>query len=532
MRPAIGYVRVSTAGQVDGLSLDVQRQQITAYATQHALDLELIEDAGLSGRREDRPGWREAIRRCEAGEVDVLVVASLSRCARSARQALDLTDRLDSYGVTFVSLKEQIDLSTTMGRFLRTILAGVAELELEQTRERTIDGKLEALRTRQGWWPGGGTPPTGWRTREGGWLEIDPDGQQALALIRDGYLKGWSSGRVTEALNDAGLSTSRGGPWSPVTVRRVAVNEANHTGRVMYGVAQDDTVRGRFRSSKTGLDGGPIEIELPGEPPWTKAEYQAVVEAVSQRRKQSNQRAGGKTLHPLSGRLISPCGRPMHGVDLSRSSHSSGRRVYRCPGKRLPSDQRCACSQIRAEEVEAIVIERLTVALFDPDTFAEKITSWFDLLQQEAGDDRLGDLERQRDAVKARLNKAIDIALDTDSPAVRRKIVDLESRLDQVEDEIATIEAIVTDIDASRARWWTRLQQTRVEPLTDEQALAEAVQAYDITVRVARAHRGHAQEIDIRGALAENTAEQSSSPRRPSAGSWPRSSPPARCASS
>ena len=45
---AIGYVRVSTAGQVsDGLSLDVQRQQITAHAAQHGLDLELIEDAGL-----------------------------------------------------------------------------------------------------------------------------------------------------------------------------------------------------------------------------------------------------------------------------------------------------------------------------------------------------------------------------------------------------------------------------------------------------------------------------------------------------
>ncbi|MEX5266286.1 recombinase family protein [Kocuria sp. CPCC 204721] len=517
---AIGYIRVSTAGQVnDGLSLDVQRQQITAYATQHGLELEIIQDAGLSGRRRDRPGWREVIRRCEAGEADVLVVPSLSRCARSANQILELTDRLTDHGVTFVSLKESIDLSTPMGRMIRTMLAAVAELEVEQTRERTIDGKREAIRTRNTW--PGGRPPTGWRCVGDGKLEPDPDQRRALEIIKHGYLvDDVSSYEIAKRLDAAGIAPHGGTTWQSSTVRRVAENPVMWSGQLVYGHPRDQTRQNRYRSTKTNRDGEPLAgepltLQLPS-PPWTRAEFEAIGQAVRRRRDRSNQTSRTTTVHPLSGHLTMPCGRHAYGVDLSKSLKTTGARAYRCSGKRSPDP--CSCSQLQAGPLEEYVFGRLLSLIWDPQAMAATVTAWFDTLRQQAEPERLRELTAQREKVTQRLDRLVEVAMDTDSATVRRKIVELEDRLDELAELIETAQTEQAEIDAQQLDWAAKLRQ--VGPPDENSTprdMATLADAYQLDVQVVQSHRGFAQRVEIRGVLSPGTEPTQLVPREAAA---------------
>jgi DNA invertase Pin-like site-specific DNA recombinase len=126
---AIGYVRVSTAEQAtEGVSLDAQRARIAAWA--RANDAELVDvftDAGLSGGRADnRPGLQAALDRACSGQA-ALVVYSLSRLARSTRDAITISERLDTAGADLVSLSEKIDTTTAAGKMVFRMLAVLAD---------------------------------------------------------------------------------------------------------------------------------------------------------------------------------------------------------------------------------------------------------------------------------------------------------------------------------------------------------------------------------------------------------------------
>jgi len=111
MKKAIGYLRVSTAGQAtDGVSLDAQRERIEAWAKAHDFELLGIQrDAGISGgKASNRPGLQKALD-LACKERAALVVYSLSRLARSTRDALEISARLDKAGADLVSLSESID---------------------------------------------------------------------------------------------------------------------------------------------------------------------------------------------------------------------------------------------------------------------------------------------------------------------------------------------------------------------------------------------------------------------------------------
>lgn len=136
---AIGYVRVSTEEQATyGVSLDAQRQRIESFCEVHQMEVScLYSDEGRSaGRADNRPGLAKAIEATCRQKIP-LVVYSLSRLARSTRDAIEIVERINGAGADLVSITERIDTTTGMGRFFFTTMAALAQLERDLISERT-----------------------------------------------------------------------------------------------------------------------------------------------------------------------------------------------------------------------------------------------------------------------------------------------------------------------------------------------------------------------------------------------------------
>jgi len=130
-----GYARVSTEQQ----NLDRQLDMLTQYGVDY------IFNEKMTGTKRDRPELNKLLDRLMAG--DTVVVESLSRLGRSTKDLIELVELFEKKQVHLVSLKEQIDTSTSAGKLLFTLMSAIAQFERDVIAERTREG-LNAARAR------------------------------------------------------------------------------------------------------------------------------------------------------------------------------------------------------------------------------------------------------------------------------------------------------------------------------------------------------------------------------------------------
>lgn len=229
---AIVYIRVSTEEQATGYGLDAQRQQCVAYAQAFGLEIAAIyEDAGISGTKpaNERPGLQAALAAITNGDADTLITPAIDRVGRRASIALSVWDEIEQAGAAIVAVKERIDTSTPAGKFARTMLAGVAELERDNIVSRTKAGR-DARGRIDG--EKGGAMPLGY-TRVIVETRIDVDAA-AAALVREIFERkqgGESLSAIARTLTERGEPTPKGGKrWYASTVRQILQNEHIYRG--------------------------------------------------------------------------------------------------------------------------------------------------------------------------------------------------------------------------------------------------------------------------------------------------------------
>lgn len=217
---AVIYCRVSTTRQADeGVSLGAQEARARAWAEAHGRDVISVHiDAGLSGGRADnRPALQSAMKlACEHGAA--LVVHSLSRLARSTRDAIEIAARLERANADLVSCSEQIDTTGAVGRMMFKMLAVLAEFERDQISERTTT----ALQHKRSRGERVGNVPYGWRIGDNGVRLVHDDAEQAtIARIAELRGCGLKLRQVAEVLNAEGRTSRAGGRWLLQSVARV-----------------------------------------------------------------------------------------------------------------------------------------------------------------------------------------------------------------------------------------------------------------------------------------------------------------------
>jgi len=198
---AIGYARVSTEEQArEGVSLDNQEAKIQAYATLNGLDLvEIIRDAGISGKTMDRPGITRALQMIGTREVEAIIVYKLDRLSRKTIDNLTLIESFDKNGIAFHSIMEKIDTKSAQGRFFLTIVSALAQMERDQIAERTRDA-LSHKKVKHEWM---GRIPFGYRIEDNHLVE-DPEAmrtiQKAKRMKSEGKTMREISGRLDLSL--------------------------------------------------------------------------------------------------------------------------------------------------------------------------------------------------------------------------------------------------------------------------------------------------------------------------------------------
>lgn len=216
---AIVYLRVSTEEQgKSGLGLEAQRQKALAYCQLHDHEVvEVVEDAGASGKSLNRPGMQRVLDAVGQGAVEVVVVAKLDRATRSVRDLGELLERFNRSKVALASVSEHLDTSTAAGRMVVGMLGVIAQWERETIVERITDAM--AVKRRRGERVSR-YAPAGLRFN-GDRLVEDAAAMAALDKARAMQAEGWSLREIAAALNTAGHRTQAGKPHHAMSVKRL-----------------------------------------------------------------------------------------------------------------------------------------------------------------------------------------------------------------------------------------------------------------------------------------------------------------------
>jgi DNA invertase Pin-like site-specific DNA recombinase len=216
MEKAVGYIRVSTSEQAtEGISLDNQRAKIKAYCELEDLELmDIIEDAGKSGKNLRREGILELIGKVKGKKIDSIVVYKLDRLSRKVIDTLTLIETFEKAGITFHSLNEKIDTSTAMGRFFLNITASLAQMERDLISERTKDALQMKISNNER----AGQIPYGYRLAEdGNTLLPIPQEQEMIQTIKRLHSQGMGYRAICRELGAIG----QGKKWHPQTVKNI-----------------------------------------------------------------------------------------------------------------------------------------------------------------------------------------------------------------------------------------------------------------------------------------------------------------------
>lgn len=215
-------------------SLDAQRLSAENYIASQRMNgwvclPERYDDGGFSGGTLDRPAMKRLLADAEAGKLDLIVVYKIDRLSRSICDFAELSRKFDAWGVSFVSVTQDINTATSSGRMMLNILVTFAQYEREVIAERIRD-KMSASRKRGQWV--GGTAPFGYKV-ENKRLVPDPAAKDWVAWIFELYGRVRQANVVARELNDKGVKTRSGHLWTTVAVHNLLRNRT-YIGEVLY----------------------------------------------------------------------------------------------------------------------------------------------------------------------------------------------------------------------------------------------------------------------------------------------------------
>ena len=459
------YKRVSTAMQIDGYSLDAQRSRMKAYADFN--DYEIVgeyEDAGKSGKSiEGRMQFRQMMEDVKSGKdnISYVLVFKLSRFGRNAADVLSTLQVMQDFGVNLICVEDGIDSSKDAGKLMISVLSAVAEIERENIRVQTMEGRIQ--KAREGKW-NGGFAPYGYQLVNGK-LEINEEGAVAIRTIYDQYVNtDIGSNGISKYLENHGIRKIQRqngkNPLFDAHLVRLILKNPVYCGKIAYGRRKTEKVHGTrneyhlVEQENFLLVDGLHEAIIP-EDVWNAAQAKLIAQA---KKYEHVNKGKNERTHLLSGIVKCPiCGAGMYG-NKSIKYKKDGTKYkdffyYGCKHRGMQRGHKCDYrKQIREELLDDAVAEVIVKLVSNPHFAAmmqEKINMKVDTT---AIDQEITNYEkqlRQDYAIKSKLIEEIDNLNPDDRHYIRRK-ADLDDRLYRMYDKIEELESQLMDARAKK----------------------------------------------------------------------------------
>ena len=255
------YIRVSTAMQVDGYSLEAQKERLMKFA--EFQDMEVVReycDAGKSGKSiTGRPEFQRMLQDVseERDGVAFILVFKLSRFGRNAADVLNSLQFIQDYGVNLICVEDGIDSSKDSGKLTITVLSAVAEIERENILVQTMEGRKQ--KAREGKW-NGGQAPFGYDLDSGNsTLMVNEEEAEIVRIIYDKFVHtDMGADAICNYLNQRGYTKKkvRGHElnyFARGLIMKILDNPV-YTGKIAYGKNVTEKVKGtrdEYRRVKT-----------------------------------------------------------------------------------------------------------------------------------------------------------------------------------------------------------------------------------------------------------------------------------------
>ena len=506
------YTRVSTAMQVDGYSLDAQKDKLRKFAEYQ--DMEVVaeySDEGFSGK--NIQGRKEFLRMMEDIEsrkdsVDYVLVFKLSRFGRNAADVLNSLQIMQDYGVNLICAEDGIDSSKDAGKLMISVLSAVAEIERENIRTQTMAGREQ--KAREGKW-NGGFAPYGYKLENGGLLIAD-DEAEIIRIIYDRYIHTAEGVRgVAAYLNNHGytkkLRQNNTIPGFSADFVKKVIDNPVYMGKIAYGRRRTEKKIGtRNEMHVVEQDDFPVYEGLHdaiiSEADWNLAQEKRKVNAFKRTKIHDLDHA-----HILSGIIQCPCcGKKLYGnIAKAHSRDKKTRYYYYCKNTAGATGHKCSFrTNLEQTEIDRQVAAIISAMVNKPkfrDAIKAKIGAAVDTDDLEKQMEVFKGQLRQINGTKNRLANQMD-TLDVSDPHYDKKISDLQQRYDLQYDKADEIEIQIDDINS-------RINQIRNEKITGDnifQLLLAFDQLYDSFTEAEQKEFMHAfiERIDIYPEKPEN----------------------------
>ena len=459
------YTRVSTTMQIDGYSLDAQKTRMKAYADFNNYQIVgEYEDAGKSGKTiEGRASFCRMMEDIKSGKdgVAYVLVFKLSRFGRNAADVLSTLQVMQDFGVNLICVEDGIDSSKDAGKLMISVLSAVAEIERENIRVQTMEGRIQ--KAREGRW-NGGFAPYGYRLVDGV-LQINEDEAPAIRTIFEQYVNtdtganGLSKYLETHGFQKLARQNGTSPLFSATLIRAILKNPV-YCGKIAFGRRKLEKIHGTRNEYHQvpqenyllvdGLHKGIVSEEL-----WNAAQVKLLAQS---KRYEPVNRSKTEQAHLLSALVKCPiCGAGMYSNKCTKRKKDGtpykSFSYYSCKHPKMQREQKCDFNkQIQEEVLDNAVVEVIIKLVSNPKFAAmmqEKINSKVDTtaIEQEiaAAEKQL----RQYYSVKSKIMEEIDTLDPDDRHYIIRKS-DLDERLYKMYDKIEETENTLMDARAKK----------------------------------------------------------------------------------
>ena len=457
------YIRVSTAMQVDGYSLDAQKDRLVKFAEFQGMEIvREYCDAGKSGKSiTGRPEFQQMLQDVadDRDGVSYILVFKLSRFGRNAADVLNSLQYIQDYGVNLICVEDGIDSSKDSGKLTITVLSAVAEIERENILVQTMEGRRQ--KAREGKWNGGQAPFGYLLDSKNSTLIVNPEEAEIVRIIFDKFVHtDMGADSISNYLNQHGYSKKKlrdqeVSHFSRSTIIKILDNPV-YAGKIAYGKSVTEKVKGtrdqyrRVKQDEYLLADGLHEAIIDPET-WEAAKAKRRVTGVKWNKTHSLDHE-----HILSGILKCPvCGSGMAGTVRRRKNKKTGEYkddfYYRCQHrKKIDEDHFCGFKpSLNQNELNEKVVQiiRDMVAM-------EKFRDFIQSKLQEKVD--VSSLEEEKEQVKGKLQQVMGAKkklvlmldkLDVNDRHYERKYQDMQERLDNLYDRISELEEMLADAE-------------------------------------------------------------------------------------